>query len=655
MVGFKFMLRVMALLGMSLWAQSASALSCPFVPGAPGINTAAELFANAGEDTCGGAAFGVGPTKYGHVLFADNGVVGVQFIYNGLAYTPGSKSLACVGSTSVSASTSSILALFPAGSAFGTVCTLDYLDINGQAVTHIFGAGAQFVTGSVLAGFLNQSEVTTGWFERISPTVVFSGVSGALPNGAIAVTATFSENVASFSPADLSLVNATVASIAVLSGSTFEFDLVPAGTGTFSVQLPANAITDLPGNGNVISNIISGTADFTSPTVAISGLPTEIFGPEIFAATITFSEPVTGFTAADITIAGGSATTLTGSGAVYSATVSATGGVDLSMSIAAGVAQDAAGNDNIASPTVVSANVAASATSAAVNQFLQTRANALLSSQPDLAGFLRGGGAGQFAAEVSREGGMVNFDSGYDAPIWARLNAGWSTNLGAESQYIFGVVGGHSKLSENFLIGGMVQFDISSEVNGLATTKGSGWLIGPYFAAKLASQPLYFEGSLLYGQTSNTISPLGTYSDAFTTERWLATLGVSGEVRRGNMVWLPYLDAKYTSDAQAAYIDGLGNSVAAQTIGLAQVVAGLDVELALNAATTLNGGVSGLWSYSSGSVMAPGYAGGRARVNFGVAHRFSDCNALALSGFYDGIGAVDFESYGAELKWQTCF
>jgi len=75
----------------------------------------------------------------------------------------------------------------------------------------------------------------------------------------------------------------------------------------------------------------------------------------------------------------------------------------------------------------------------------------------------------------------------------------------------------------------------------------------------------------------------------------------------------------------------------------------------LSAATTLSGGVSGVWSYSSGGASEPGYEGVRARVDMGVQHRFTDCNGLELSGFYDGLGAADFESYGAAFKWETCF
>ncbi len=845
MLNLKPVLRILALLVMALWGQNAAALDCGSATGVAGGNTAAELFANATEGTCGTASFTAGPTKNGHIFYADEYGVTVQFIQNGVLFAPTSKSLSCTGSLGGSGTANTIRELYFATIPYSTVCTLNYTDINNQTVTHVFSAGSMN-SAAGLVGFLNPSAITTGWFERVPPTVTLSGETGALPGGAIIVTATFNEPITSIDPTDFTLVNATVASITVLSTSSFEFNLVPTATGTFSAQLPANAITDLAGNGNTASNILSGTADFTAPTVELSGLaatignapqwvtitfsedvtgfdptdlnllnaqitgytvlspseyqveitrlagstvtidipagaaadisgnfnlasntlsatvdlaaptvvlsglgaaaglvpqtitatfsedvtgftladidaplmtlsnftvvsasvytfdlvngrsivvtvqipastvldlagnantasntltasadptppsvwitglPASLAGPLSFEATINFSEAVTGFSQADINITGGTITGFSGSGAIYTATVSATGVEDLVMSVSANVALDAALNGNAASANFTVENVLAEQTGAAINQFMLTRANALLSNQPDLAGLLRGG-RGAFSAEVSRSGGVVAFDSGSDGPIWARLNANWSTDLGAESQYVFGVIGGYSKLSENLLLGGMVQFDSLREVDGTAVTRGTGWLIGPYFAAKLPSQPLYFAGSLLYGQTRSSISPLGTFTDNFSTERWLATLGVSGAVERGNLTWLPFLDAKYTSDAQAAYIDGLGNPIAAQTIGLAQVSAGLDVEVALSAATTLNGGVSGIWSYSSGGVATPGYEGGRARVDLGMLRRFSDCGTLGLSGFYDGLGQADFETYGVELLWKNCF
>lgn len=66
-----------------------------------------------------------------------------------------------------------------------------------------------------------------------------------------------------------------------------------------------------------------------------------------FLVTATFSHAVTGFTLPDITITGGTASTLTGSGTSYSFTVTPTANV--SLSIAAGMAEDAVTVTNLAS------------------------------------------------------------------------------------------------------------------------------------------------------------------------------------------------------------------------------------------------------------------------------------------------------------------
>lgn len=89
----------------------------------------------------------------------------------------------------------------------------------------------------------------------------------------------------------------------------------------------------------------------------------------------------------------------------------------------------------------------------------------------------------------------------------------------AETQYGFGAIGSHLRFGENMLIGGMAQFDHADTIDGTAGTKSTGWLAGPYIVARLESQPLISEGLLLYGTTSNDVSPLGTYTDSFNTER----------------------------------------------------------------------------------------------------------------------------------------
>ena len=94
----------------------------------------------------------------------------------------------------------------------------------------------------------------------------------------------------------------------------------------------SDAVTPVPG-------------DTTRPTVAITGVPAATNAA--FTATFTFSESVTGFVLGDITATGATVSSLSGSGASYTATITPTG--NYAVSVAAGVAQDSASNTNTAS------------------------------------------------------------------------------------------------------------------------------------------------------------------------------------------------------------------------------------------------------------------------------------------------------------------
>ncbi|MCH8069291.1 MAG: hypothetical protein IID16_08525, partial [Candidatus Marinimicrobia bacterium] len=64
--------------------------------------------------------------------------------------------------------------------------------------------------------------------------------------------------------------------------------------------------------------------------------------------TVTFSESVTGFVEGDITVGNGSVSNFTGSGTTYTFYVTPSTDGDITVDIAAGVAQIAAGSDNTA-------------------------------------------------------------------------------------------------------------------------------------------------------------------------------------------------------------------------------------------------------------------------------------------------------------------
>jgi hypothetical protein len=205
----------------------------------------------------------------------------------------------------------------------------------------------------------------------------------------------------------------------------------------------------------------------------------------------------------------------------------------------------------------------------------------------------------------------------------------------------------------------MIEFDHVERSNGDARVEGRGWLVGPYLALKASDRPLYFHGYMLYGQTDNEISPFGTYTDDFETERFLVHAELTGEVERGAVTWFPNLSASYTSDDQESYTDSLGNRIEGQKIEIGQVALGLDFSRPLGGpvtAWTLDGGLTGSYTFRHGSDgnSYETVEGARARVDLGVSHT-GDGSDFRVSGFYDGIGAPGYEHFGLGVSYELSF
>ncbi|WP_417702252.1 HYR domain-containing protein [Pseudophaeobacter sp.] len=426
-----------------------------------------------------------------------------------------------------------------------------------------------------------------------------------------------------------------------------------------NVQVTA---TDSSGNTSVATAAI---ADTTAPDVVISGGPAN--GQSValgFDVTVTFSETVIGFDATDITATNATVDGLTGSGAVYTARITGTGNGDISLQVPAASAEDAAGNDTTASNTLVIADTTVIETQKQIAGFMQSRANQLIANQPGLTGFLSGAGSPQGSADVSvtRAAGTFNIASRSGQPIWFNLKGNWSENDSAETRYAFGALGGHITVNRQLLIGAMLQFDHQSQDDGAASVSGTGWMAGPYVVAQLPAPNLYLEGRLLYGETSNRISPFGTYEDDFDTTRVLAQAKLSGTVDYGRSLLTPFFDVSYANEEQKAYTDSLGNRIGAQKIHLRQAAFGLDVAHPVAVAKgklDLTGGISGIWSSTSGTAVAqtviPSYSGWRAALRFGLAYTWPNGGLLTGAADYDGLGAAGYESFGLNLQYSFRF
>ena len=180
----------------------------------------------------------------------------------------------------------------------------------------------------------------------------------------IEFTATFSEAVTGFTGSDVTIGGTAggTKSATVIPVSTTVYTIQITGmttSGTVTASIPADSATDAAGNGNAGSTSTDNTVtwDVTAPTVTVEQHvdqddPADT-SPIKFTA--TFSEPVTGFAAGDVTVtgtAGGTKTVtiVTVSTSVYTVEISGmtTDGTVIATIGANGVV-DAAGNANAAS------------------------------------------------------------------------------------------------------------------------------------------------------------------------------------------------------------------------------------------------------------------------------------------------------------------
>lgn len=443
----------------------------------------------------------------------------------------------------------------------------------------------------------------------------------------------------------------------LLSGGIFDVTSAlgqPSGTVRVTVM-------DAAGNVSPAATVEVET-DLIAPSLVISGAAETAGFGDTTLLTFTFSEDVTGFAASDISLANATVAGITGGPAVYTALVTLTGTGDAFASVPEGAAQDTAGNLSTASNRVTISDTTVTDTQEQIAAFLQSRATQLLANQPDLIPFLTGQTRSTFNAQVSRGTGRFDIASQAEQSVWMALTGSWSDEEGAETRYVFGALGSHATLSPNMMVGAMLQFDYTDQTDGPASVTGQGWLAGPYVIARSPNHPLYFEGRALYGRTSNDISPYGTYADQFDTKRWLLQAKLAGEMDYGPTTLRPNFDLSYTSDTQLTYQDGLGNIIPEQRVGLAQAALGLDFEHDVplaNADLRINGGVSAIWAHGEGtgaaSTLELSSEGWRGRVDLGLSYAFDGGSNLALTGFYDGIGASDYESFGVGLAYSIAF
>ncbi|MDE0194065.1 MAG: Ig-like domain-containing protein, partial [bacterium] len=244
------------------------------------------------------------------------------------------------------------------------VTPTDSADVTVQVVA---GAATDGVNVSVVSESLNVPYVDSE--EPTISSVVRSTPAAQVTNAdTLAWTVTFSEPVTvsgdafGVSPA---LTGAAVTATAATTAPDATWTVQASGgtaiaghNGAVSLSLAnASGIKDASDNalyGGLPSNAEGFTLDNTAPTPTL-GAPSLHHGVAAFEVKVTFGEAVNDFAVTDLGVGGGTRGNLTGSDrdSAYTVTVTPGGAANVTLSVAAGVATDAAGNDSVAAQSLV--------------------------------------------------------------------------------------------------------------------------------------------------------------------------------------------------------------------------------------------------------------------------------------------------------------
>lgn len=239
----------------------------------------------------------------------------------------------------------------------GTVSQTVATDASGQwsarfAAGQLPGDGAWEVRATAADVFGNQASAERSIVIAAQNPGVLIGDDLVTPaaNRPVLLTFAFSEPVQGFTASDIAVSGGTAGTFTAVNPSTYTLLVTPTpGQGhSLVVTVPEGAAVSAT-NGNASSASRHEFAvDTVAPVLDITDNASGNATNQSVTFTFTFNEPVTGFTASDITVTGGGRVgTLTGNGTTYHLPVELPAGAHegtIAVSVPAGAALDAGGN-----------------------------------------------------------------------------------------------------------------------------------------------------------------------------------------------------------------------------------------------------------------------------------------------------------------------
>jgi hypothetical protein len=234
-----------------------------------------------------------------------------------------------------------------------------FTEVSSSVYTLIISPASSAVSANIPAdsatdSALNGNAASNLWsitYDNTRPTVAITSNRdpGPTNNSDVTLTFTFSEPVTGFDASKVNLVNGTKGTFTSVNSTIYTLAITPTGSAV-TADVVADSVVDSAGNGNMASALWGITYDNTPPTVSIASNRDP--GPtnnSSIILTFTFSEAVTGFDAADVTLANATKGAFTAtSTTVYTLAITPTGSA-ISASVAANSAVDVAQNGNLAS------------------------------------------------------------------------------------------------------------------------------------------------------------------------------------------------------------------------------------------------------------------------------------------------------------------